>query len=139
MKGGLLTPKLIISLSLGFVVLGVKADSINGQSLQDVTLEAETTSSYPQFLIPNSRLRVLIAPNEEQVTSSETIPEEMDLATPLRRSWENTEAQTPNIVKYPDGTISMTLERRHLKYMSAQSCTDPEPRKCKGKDVQIRH
>lgn len=134
-----MTPKLIISLSLGFVVLGVNADSINDQPLQKFTLEAQTKPSFPHYLLPNSRLRVLIDPDEVQVTSPEMVPQAMEFATPVTRSRNDTEVQSPNIIKYPDGTISMVLDKRHLKYLSAQSCTVPERAKCKDKDIQIRH
>ena len=139
MKGGPLIPKLIISLSLGFVVFGVKADSIAGQSLQKITLEAENKPTYPQFLIPNSRLRVLIDPEQGLVTDPEANTGEPEISRPRPRSAHTPEKQNPKIIKYPDGTISLELDKRHLKYLSIYRCADPDHTNCEGTNERTRH
>ncbi len=138
-KGEPLIAKLIMSLSLGFVVLGARADSLDGRSLQAPTLDAEDIPTYAQFLIPNSSLRVLIDPEQGTVSAPQAMQDEPVDDHTLSRSVSIAGGQDPTIVKLPDGTISLALDKRHLKYHSISRCTDPEQKDCTGKDEGSPH
>lgn len=122
--------KLIISLALGFVIVGTKADSLDGNSLQNPTLDELNQSTYPQVLIPNARLRVLIDPRHGTLMAPQQSQDELESDRPLPRSVDTAEEQNPNIIKLPDGTLSLALDKRHLKYHSFRRCAEPEHKDC---------